>query len=192
LKFLAAPDRPKVQEVFGFTVPTTTYLHRGHTWAALENTGRVRVGLDDFSQKVLGPADDIQLPDRGQELHHDAVGLTLTRRGKKAGVLAPLDGIIEAVNPKVRQRPGLTHDDPYGEGWLLMVTPTNLKRDLENMLFGRRNVAWIENECIKLLGMLESAVGVTLPSGGTIIDDVCGHYPELGWEQLVQEFLHTA
>ncbi len=190
-ELLAAPDRPKVQQVFGFAVPTTSYLHRGHTWAALENTGRVRIGLDDFSQKVLGPADKMKLPGPGQEFHRDAAGLTLMRQGQKAAVLAPLDGIIEAVNPKVRHSPGLVHDDPYGEGWLFVVTPTNLKPDLEHLLFGQRNVSWIENESHRLLGLLESSLGVTLPSGGTIIDDVYGHYPQLGWEQLVQEFLHT-
>ncbi len=191
LEPFAHPIRPSIQEVFGFAVPTSHYLHRGHTWAALENAGRVRIGLDDFSQKVLGPADGMKLPDIGQEFHHDGIGLALARAGKKAAVLAPLDGIIEAVNPKVRQRPSLAHDDPYGEGWLFVVTPTNLKPDLENMLFGPRNVAWIENESHKLLGMLESSAGVTLPSGGTIIDDVFGHYPQLGWKKLVQEFLHT-
>ena len=55
--FFLAPERPKVQEVFGITVPTSNFLHRGHTWVALENAGRVRIGLDDFSQKVFGPAD---------------------------------------------------------------------------------------------------------------------------------------
>jgi len=59
------------------------------------------------------------------------VALTLSRQGKEAAVLAPLDGIIEAVNPKVRQNPNLAHTDPYGEGWLFVVTPTNLKPDLE-------------------------------------------------------------
>jgi len=28
----------------------------------LENGGRVRLGMDDFSQKVLGPGDEIRLP----------------------------------------------------------------------------------------------------------------------------------
>jgi len=191
MEFFLDPVRPKVQEVFGFSVPTTSYLHRGHTWAVLENAGRVRVGLDDFSQKVLGPAEEIQLPDVGQEFRHDTVGLDLARQGNKAGVLAPLDGIIEAVNPKVRQRPSLAHDDPYGEGWLFVVAPTNLKPNLEQMIFGPQNVAWIENESHRLLGMLEATAGVTLPSGGTIIDDVYGHYPQLGWERLVREFLQT-
>ena len=183
----ASLDRPLVRDVFGFGVPTSLYLHRGHTWVALETCGRVRIGLDDFSQKVLGPADEMRLPSPGEKFQRDRVGLHLVRQGKKAAVLAPLDGVVEVVNPKVRQRPGLAHDDPYGEGWLCVVTPTNLKPDLEKLLFGQRNVAWIENEAHKLLGMLESAAGVTLPSGGIIIDDIYGHYPKLGWRRLVQE-----
>jgi len=190
--FFVAPERPKVQEVYGIVVPTSSFLHRGHTWVALENAGRVRVGLDDFSHKVLGPADKIRLPEIGEEIHSDEVALTLSCHGKKAEVLAPLGGIVEAVNPKVQQSPRLTHDDPYGEGWLFVVTPTSLKPDLEKMLFGQCNVAWIENESHRLLGMLESTAGVTLPSGGNIIDDVFGHYPKLGWKRLVQEFLRTA
>ncbi|MFA4902173.1 MAG: hypothetical protein WC600_05445 [Desulfobaccales bacterium] len=192
LDFFLAPEKPKVQEVFGITVPTSSFLHRGHTWVALEHAGRVRIGLDDFSQKVLGPAAKIMLPDLGKEIHADEVALTLSRQGKPAAVLAPLDGVIEAVNPRVRQNPRLPHDDPYGEGWLFVVTPTNLKPDLEKMLFGQCNVAWMEHESHRLLGMLESMVGVTMPSGGMIIDDVFGAYPQLGWDRLVREFLGTA
>ena len=190
--FFLAPERPKVQEVFGITVPTTNFLHRGHTWVALENAGRVRIGLDDFSQKVFGPVTKIKLPGLGEEIHADAAALTLSRQGIQAAVLAPLDGVIEAVNPRVRRSPGLPHEDPYGEGWLFVVTPTDLKSDLEKMLFGQCNVAWIEHESHRLLGMLESLVGTTMPSGGMIIDDVFGTYPQLGWERLVREFLHTA
>jgi len=190
--FFLASERPKVQEVFGIQVPTSDFLHRGHTWVALENAGRVRIGLDDFSQKVLGSFSKIKLPDVGEEVRADKPILTLSRQGKKAAVLAPLDGVIEVVNPKVRENPVLAHDDPYGEGWLFVVSPTNLKPNLEKMLFGQCNVAWIESETHRLMGMLEATAGVTLPSGGALIDDVFGHYPQLGWTRLVREFLHTA
>ncbi len=190
--FFLAPESPKVEEVFGISVPTFDFLHRGHTWVALENAGRVRIGLDDFCQKVLGPADKIKLPDAGEKIHADQTALTLSRQGHKAAFLAPLDGVIEAVNPKVRQNSSLAHADPYGEGWLFVVTPTNLKADLEKMLFGQCNIAWMEHESHRLLGMLESTAGVALPSGGVILDDVYGAYPQLGWKRLVQEFLHSA
>jgi glycine cleavage system H lipoate-binding protein len=190
--FFLAPEKPRVHEVFGIQVPTSNFLHCGHTWVALENANRVRLGLDDFSQKVLGPATNLNLPKIGQKIKGNEPFLTLSRQREKAEVLAPLDGIIEAVNPKVRERPEVAHDDPYGEGWLFMVTPSNLKGDLQEMLFGQCNIAWTESEIIKLLGILQTASGVILPTGGAIIDDIYGNYPQLGWKRLVHEFLHTA
>ena len=189
--FFLAPEKPRIHEVFGIQVPISNFLHRGHTWVALENAGRVRLGLDDFSQKVLGPATKINLPRIGQHIKVNEPFLALGRQREKAEVLAPLDGIIEAVNPKVRERPQVAHDDPYGEGWLFIATPSNLKVDLEKMLFGQCNIAWIESEVNTLLRMLQTAAGVTLPSGGALMDDVYGNYPQLGWNRLVHEFLHS-
>ncbi len=60
------------------------------------------------------------------------------------------------------------------------------------MLFGQCNIAWTESEIIKLLGMLELSPGTILPTGGALIDDVYGTFPQLGWERLVHEFLHSA
>jgi predicted molibdopterin-dependent oxidoreductase YjgC/glycine cleavage system H lipoate-binding protein len=181
-----------LEEVFGFKVPLSSFLHQGHTWAALEQGGRVRLGLDDFSQKVLGRADKFRLPEIGAKIHRDLPAMTFFRGENEAAVLAPLDGVIEAVNPKVLERPGLVHDDPYGLGWLMVVSPTNLQPDLEKLHFEKGNVTWIENETHRLMGLLESSLGVTLPSGGTIVDDVYGHYPQLEWPRLVKEFLRSA
>ena len=111
--------------------------------------------------------------------------MALIRQKRLASVLAPVDGIIEAINPKVRQQPSLVHDDPYGEGWLFLVKPTNLQRNLDNLFFGETNAAWIDQEAHRLLDLM----GPTLPDGGAIVDDVFGHYPQLQWEHLVREFL---
>lgn len=187
---LTPPSRPQMAEVFGFKVPTNNYyLHRGHAWAVVEPTGQVRVGLDDFSQKILGPADELALPDVGKVYYQDHICMALVRQGHKASFVAPVDGVIEAVNPKVRQKPSLVHDDPYEEGWLFLVNPTNLQQNLDNLLSGEANAAWIDQESHRLLNLMDTQVGVTLPSGGSIIDDVYGHYPKLGWRRLVQEFL---
>jgi glycine cleavage system H lipoate-binding protein len=179
----------QMKDVFGFQVPIENYyLHRGHAWAALEGDDRVRVGLDDFSQKLLGPADELRLPEIGKVYYQDHLCMALFRQGKKASFEAPVDGTIETINPKVRQNPRLIHDDPYGEGWLFMVKPVNLRRNLENLLSGDDAVIWIDEESHRLLNLMDTRVGVTLPDGGSIIDDVYGNYQELGWRPLVQEF----
>ncbi len=179
----------KMVEVFGFQVPTDTYyLHRGHAWARLESEDRVRVGLDDFSQKILGPADEIKLPEVGKVYYQDHLCLALMRQGRKASFEAPVDGAIEAVNPKVRDNPSLVHDDPYGEGWIYLMKPVNLQRNLEHLSSGEANVAYIDAESHRLMNLMDTRVGFTLPDGGSIVDDVYGHFQELGWRPLVQEF----
>lgn len=176
-------------EVFGFQVPTDSYyLHRGHAWVMLEGEEQVRVGLDDFSQKILGPADDIKLPEVGKVYYQDHLCMAVMRQGRKASFEAPVDGTIEAINPKVRQQPSLIHDDPYGEGWLFTVKPINLKGNLAKLFFGEANTTWITEESHRLMNLMDTRVGLTLPDGGTVIDDVYGHYPDLGWRPLVQEF----
>lgn len=180
-------SRPQMAEVFGFQVPTDTYyLHRGHAWAVVESDDRVRVGLDDFSQKVLGPADKFTFPEVGKVYRQDHICMALVRQKRLASFLAPVDGIIEAINPKVRQQPSLVHDDPYGEGWLFLVNPINLQRNLDNLAFGEGNVAWIDLEAHRLLNLMGPTC--TLPDGGSIIADVFGHYPQLGWQVLQREF----
>jgi glycine cleavage system H lipoate-binding protein len=177
-------------DVFGFSVPTEIfYMHRGHAWARLEGSGLVRVGLDDFFQKIFGPAESIEFPEIGNVYYQNHVCLALVRDGHKAKVLAPVDGLIEEINPKVQQEPRLVHDDPYAEGWLLLIKPINLKYNLSNLYSGETNAAWIDQESHRLLNLMDTEIGVTLPSGGAIIDDVYGHFPQLGWRRLVREFL---
>jgi glycine cleavage system H lipoate-binding protein len=180
---------PKMADVYGFQVPTDTYyLHRGHAWVMLEETGLVRVGLDDFSQKIMGSADDLKLPEIGKTYYQDHICLSLFTKGRKASFEAPVDGVIETVNPRVRQQPNLVHDDPYGEGWLCLVKPINLQSSLDNLYSGEANVTWINEEAHRLLNLMESTVGVTLPDGGAVIDNLFDHYPDIGWRPLVQEF----
>ena len=82
---------PRMEEVFGFKVPTSKfYLHQGHAWAVLENQSQVRVGLDHFSQKILGPADGLKLPEVGKVFYQDHICMALIRQGHKAPFLAPV------------------------------------------------------------------------------------------------------
>jgi len=179
----------QMEEVFGFQVPVENYyLHRGHAWALLEGDDRVRVGLDDFSQKLLGQAAEVKLPEIGKVYYQNHLCMALFREGEKASFEAPVDGAIETINPKIRQNPGLIHDDPYVEGWLFTVKPVNLRLNLENLVYGEEAVVWINAEAHRLLNLMDTRAGVVLPDGGTIVDDVYGNYRELGWRVLVQEF----
>jgi glycine cleavage system H protein len=182
-------DSPVMREVFGFQVPMEHfYFHQGHAWVAVESDDQVRVGMDHFSQKLLGPAEEVRLPEIGKVYYQNHLCMALVRQGQKASFEAPVDGAIETINPKVKQKPSLICEDPYGEGWLYTIKPTNLSRNLEKLRSGEDAVIWMEQETHRLLNLLEARIGVTLPDGGALVDDVYGNYQDLGWKVLVQEF----
>ncbi len=189
----AATPEPELTESFGIPAPPEDYyLHRGHAWAAIEASGEVRVGLDAFSQKILGPADALKLPAVGAAFFQDHICMALVKKDQKASFEAPVDGMVTEVNPKVCANPRLLHDDPYGEGWLFKVKPTNLKHNMANLIGPQENAGWFCKESHRLLNLMEASVGVTLPSGGSLVDDIYRHYPQLGWRRLVKEFFLTS
>ena len=82
-----------VHNIKGFDVPVGYYFHNGHTWARIESGGYIRIGLDDFSLKVLGKADALDLPLMGKELDPDQIGWGLRRKDNQADVRSPIGGV---------------------------------------------------------------------------------------------------
>ncbi|MBW1981828.1 MAG: hypothetical protein JRJ12_11465 [Deltaproteobacteria bacterium] len=179
----------QVPQVEGYGLPEGHFFHLGHTWARIEQGGRIRIGLDDFSMKVFGPVDALDLPLTGEELKFSEAGLGFKREGKIASVLAPLSGVVTAVNYQITKQPEVVKEEPYNDGWLAVLDPTEMKKNLKDLLFGRESTEWIKEEHVKLIELV-SEVGVTYADGGPI-EDVVGRVPDLSWDTLTRSFLGT-
>ncbi len=179
-------------KVAGFSVADSYYYHRGHGWARVEHGGFVRVGIDEFTLKLLGGPTGIELPKLGSHLEQSEVGWVLNREEKKAAMLSPMRGVVMATNQKLLREPELARKDPYGQGWLMVVEPEGLKKNLKNLLFEKEVAAWLGAEVRRLEEMVMPGHAVPLAAtGGDIIDDICGAVPDLKWEDLVHTFLLT-
>ena len=178
-----------IPQVDGFGLPEGHFFHMGHAWARVEHGGRIRIGLDDFSMKVFGPMDSLDLPLMGEEVKFSEVGLAFQREGKEAQALSPLTGVVAAQNYQATKNTTVLKEQPYNEGWLMVLEPTEMKKELKNLLYGQESSEWIQAEHQKLVEMV-SSVGMTYADGGPI-DDVVGKVPDLSWEKLTEEFLRT-
>lgn len=175
----------------GFSLAQRYYYHRGHTWARIEYGGRVRMGLDDFAMRLLGPMDELNLPALGTTIHQGKPGIGIARETLKAEALCPMEGIVVAINPNLREK-GMANKDPYGEGWLMIIEPTKLKINLKNLIFGDESTAWMEDESSRLAALVTEEADYKLAAtGGRAINDIYGQMPELGWDTLVKTFLLT-
>jgi len=183
--------KPKYTKVSGFRVADDYYHHIGHSWAQIENDGIVRVGIDDFTSKVFGPADRINLPSVDATLKQGEVGWVLTRNDHKAPMQSPLSGTVHTVNNRIKEQPEIAHNDPYGAGWLFLLEPSSLENNLKALLVGKECFQWLEKENQNLLELLGSTYERLAATGGGLIDDIYGHFPEIDWDRLVRTFLRT-
>jgi len=181
---------PVCDPVSGFSVARDHYFHYGHTWARVEYGGRVRVGIDDFALRLLGPQDEIKLPHLGATVEQNRPQAMMVRDNNEAETMSPLDGTVVAVNTRLKGNPKEMNAAPYGHGWLMVIQPKNLRKSLKNLLYGVESLAWTDDEASRLTAMLEEKGGYRMTAtGGEAVKDIYGAVPEIGWGRLVDSFL---
>jgi glycine cleavage system H lipoate-binding protein len=187
---LPSPAAPNYQYVSGFTVADNYYYLNGHTWARVEYGGRVRVGLDDFALRLFGPQDRIDLPGLGELVGQHRTGAVLNRAGNQAPAHSPVDGKVVAINPKIGRRAETANRSPYSDGWLMVIQPSNLRKNLKNLLFGEESLAWMDEEAGRLSRKVSDTAGFAMAAaGGEAVADIYGSVPGLDWADLAASFL---
>lgn len=179
-----------VMDIEGFKVPQGFYLHRGHTWVKMEEGSTVRIGMDDFALRMLGPLDRIEAPLMGKEVEQDRPDIIINRGRHEAKVLSPVSGVVTAINPKLREQGNLANQDPYSEGWVLRIHSNNLRHDLKNLMIRSETEDFLKQEVGRLYQVIEDTVPMAA-DGGRLGDDIYGKLPEIGWGKLTKLFLHT-
>jgi glycine cleavage system H lipoate-binding protein len=180
-----------VLDIKGFKIPHGFYLHPGHTWVKIEEGSTVRVGLDDFALRLLGPLDQIEAPLMGKQLEQDRHDISLRREGNKAKLLSPVSGVVTDINPALRERGSRNTEDPYSESWILRLHCANLRQDLKNLMIGDQASQYLDEEVNRLYGVIEEAAGPLATDGGYLGDDIFGNLPQLSWQKLTQLFLRN-
>lgn len=177
-------------QVSGFELAEDTYYHEGHTWAKPEYGGRVRVGLDDFAQKLLGRLKRIEIPNIGHELKQGEVGFQVRKNGEAAQVLSPVDGIVTHVNDQLLDHPDLLNQSPYEKGWLFIVEPTKLRKNLKELRYGEEAHKFMTEEKEKLFSATNEDLRVAA-DGGESVEDILGELQGENWAKFVKMFLRT-
>jgi len=178
-------------DIEGFKIPQGYYLHQGHCWAKLEEGSEVRLGIDDFALRLLGPLDQIQAPLVGKEIQQNRSDILMNRGKFEAKVLSPISGVVTAVNSKLREQGNLANKDPYSEGWILRIHSHNLRQDLKDLMIGDETETFYSQEIQRLYEVIEEKAGPLTADGGQLNSDIFGNLPQLGWERLTKLFLRT-
>ena len=178
-----------MENVRGFHLKSDYYYHPKHLWVAPSSgeEGEARIGIDDFSAKLIGRIDRISAPAAGVPVKENGVCFLLHSGQRTVRMVSPANGVVKAVNPRVAADPSIINDDPYSEGWLFSMRP---KGDAVSGLY-HESVArkWFESEVERLQRVFSTDLGITATDGGEALTDISIRLNDAQWGKIVSQFL---
>jgi glycine cleavage system H protein len=107
------------------SIPANLKYLDSHEWARLESDGTVTVGISDHAQGALGDLVFVDVPEVGRSLSKGAAAAVVESVKAASDVYSPVSGEVIARNEALSATPELVNSDPYGEGWLFKLKPTD-------------------------------------------------------------------
>ena len=98
-----------------------------HEWVRSpgDTDGAVRVGITHFAQDALGDIVYVSLPEVGDQIEAGGTVGELESTKSVSDLYAPVSGKVVSRNEALDGTPELVNSDPYGEGWLFEVAPSD-------------------------------------------------------------------
>ncbi|MDR1859511.1 MAG: glycine cleavage system protein GcvH [Bacteroidales bacterium] len=105
-------------------LPSNFRYTKEHEWFRQDDNEGV-VGITDFAQNELGDIVFVEIETLGETLEAGAVFGTVEAVKTVSDLYMPVAGTIIAVNDNLEENPAAVNTDPYGEGWMIRIAPTD-------------------------------------------------------------------
>jgi glycine cleavage system H protein len=112
--------------------PSELKYTKDHEWVKVEGNEAV-IGITDFAQRELGDIVYIDINTVGDEISKDDVFGTVEAVKTVSDLFMPVTATVLSVNDALNNAPELVNSDPYGEGWMVKVSITDLS-SLDDLL----------------------------------------------------------
>ncbi len=100
--------------------PEDIKYHREHSWVRVEGK-RATLGITDYAQQQLGDIVYVDLPEVDTEVDADSELSEIESTKATSPLISPVSGTVVEVNEDLADSPEIINEDPYGNGWLLVI-----------------------------------------------------------------------
>ena len=107
--------------------PENLRYTKDHEWILLEGN-TATVGITDYAQRELGDIVFVEGETIGKPLESGAVFGTVEAVKTVSDLFLPISGTVTELNPALSGAPELVNSDPYGEGWMVKMTLSDLSQ----------------------------------------------------------------
>ena len=107
-------------------IPSDLKYTKDHEWVKIENDILV-IGITDFAQGELGDIVYVEVETVNENLNSEEVFGTVEAVKTVSDLFMPISGEIIEYNDNLIENPELINSDPYNQGWIIKVKPSELK-----------------------------------------------------------------
>lgn len=100
--------------------PEDVKYTKEHEWARLEGSA-VRVGITQFAQEALGDIVYVDLPAAGTKVSAGQPFGEVESTKSVSDIYSPVSGTILERNAGLEDSPELVNQEPYGQGWMVLI-----------------------------------------------------------------------
>ncbi len=105
--------------------PANLKYSKTDEWVLVEGA-QATVGITDYAQDQLGDIVYIELPwDAGSSVSHESKFGDIESVKATSELISPLSGEVVKTNEALKDRPELINDNPYQDGWMMVVKMSN-------------------------------------------------------------------
>lgn len=126
-------------------VPGDLKYTKSHEWVRVESDGSVVIGITDHAQDLLGDMVYVEVPDVGRSLEAGEACAVVESVKAASDVYSPISGQVTAANAALAESPETVNSDPFGDGWLMKLAPTE-RGELEQLMDADAYEALLKSE----------------------------------------------
>ncbi len=117
-----------------YDIPENYYYIKEHEWILMENADTARIGITDYAGKALREITYFYMGTKGAKVKRMETICKIESVKCVAEILSPLSGEVLRFNNELFNHPEIINQDPYGKGWIVIIRPTNLDKELGKLL----------------------------------------------------------
>ncbi len=176
------------------TTPGGFFLSPQHIWLQIRENGKVRVGMDALVSGLLGRITGVMLPGRGSLIKAGQPVFSVQAGSRRLDLVAPVAGIVRAVNEQVADQPEGAFSKPYAD-WICELDAVDLVNEVNSLRIGDQALDWLRAEAERVgeflmrRSALGSDLGLALADGGTPRSGALETLDPAGWEEFQRQFL---
>jgi glycine cleavage system H protein len=114
----------RTSEALCMEAPDDRLYSQHHLWVRLEKDQAV-LGITDYAAEQIGEVDYIELPELNDTVSKERAFGALETSKAITDLISPISGEVLDCNMLLNESPEMVTADPYGDGWLMIVQPSD-------------------------------------------------------------------